>query len=234
MSRLDTEYFRSRGFLTWGQAYAEAGKALARPPRTFKNLRDEFDPVHSNSRQGWHQRPTRPDRQRVLDDLHSISNDALKELVDRILNRDVDATAPAIDALARIENVAANVAERLLTGRRAEEYFLANCEAIVNVPRSGIEDVRQNACGYDFSAPARPGLAIEVKGLTTVSGHILFTDREWTEAKMRQDHYLLVVVGNLAHEPRASLISNPWTVLAAKCAYRQSFTAEWHARVSVA
>ena len=44
-------------------------------------------------------------------------------------------------------------------------------------------------------------MAVEVKGLKQKRGDILFTDREWTEAKTRREDYLLVVVGNLEDVP---------------------------------
>ena len=46
MSRLDTGYLAAPEFKTWEQAFSEAANSLSKPPRTFDNLRDEFDPVH--------------------------------------------------------------------------------------------------------------------------------------------------------------------------------------------
>ncbi len=130
MSRLDSAYLRFRGGRTCRRAFEEAARALSIPPSSLKNLRDEFDPVNSNSRRGWHQRPLRPNRQRVLDDLKDVSDDALMALVDRIIARDEEATAEAIDSMAAATRPAHGVAERLLTGRRAEEYFVAHsCRA---------------------------------------------------------------------------------------------------------
>ena len=84
MSRLDTDYLRLRRFSQWQEAFCEAATALGEPKASFKNLRDEFDPLHDNPRLGWHQRQLRPNRQRVLDELHGVSDDALMELVGRI------------------------------------------------------------------------------------------------------------------------------------------------------
>lgn len=195
MSRLDRSYLAVRHYNRWEQAFSEAANALFAPPATFKNLRDEFDPVHPNSRTGWHQRSLRQSRQRVLDELKDVTDDALMELVDRILKREEAAVAEAIDSLAVVTNVAHNVAERLLTGRRAEQYFLQECFPLVQVPFQQIRDCRQLACGFDFGVQERPEWAIEVKGMKQPKGEILFTDREWFEAKIRQDNYWLVVVG---------------------------------------
>lgn len=233
MSRLDTVYLQARHYESWRDAYREAAQALSEPVASFKNLRDEFDPVHPNPRPGWHQRPLRPNRQRVLDELQDVSDDALLELARRILQRDEDATAEAIDALAVVTRRPANVAERLLTGRRAEEYFLAHCLRLADVARPDVLDLRQSALGFDFGVEGRPERAIEVKGLKPMSGGIQFTDREWSEAKHRRENYWLVVVGNLAAEPVARVVRDPHAVLQASCVYQRSVSAVWRSTVSV-
>lgn len=233
MSRLDREYLAARHFSTWERAYDEAAQALSTSPRSFDNLRDEFDPVHPNPRRGWHQRPLRMSRQRVLDELKDVSDDALLELVARILKRDENTIVEAIDSLAVSNRVAYNVAERLLTGRLAEEYFLANSVPIIQVAPSEVLDMRQKACGYDFSVRHKPEWAIEIKGLKTSKGGIQFTDREWTEAKNRQEDYWLIVIGNLSTQPVPRIVRDPHATLPAESKYRQSITIEWHSYISI-
>ncbi len=167
MSRLDLKYLEGRHLQTWGQVYAEAGNMLSCPPMSLKNLRDEFDPVHVNPRRGWHRNTDRlrPSRQRVLDELDMLSDNALLELISRILSRDEEAVGTAIDSLAVTTHVAHNVAERLLTGRRAEEYFIEYSKELVGFHSSQIIDLRQAALGFDFGIERRPELAIEVKGI---------------------------------------------------------------------
>lgn len=233
MSRLDREYLIARNLSSWEQAFAEAEAALGSPATSFNNLRDEFDPIHSNPRRGWHKRQLRPNRQRVLDELKDISDDALLELVGRILKRDDNAIVEAIDALAVVNRIAYNVAERLLTGRRAEEYFLANSEPIMQVAGSDLLDMRQMACGYDFGVQSSPDRAIEVKGMKGAKGSILFTDREWGEAKNRRADYWLIVIGNMSQQPVPLVIRDPHGTLPAESKYRQSLTVEWHSYISV-
>ncbi len=233
MSRLDRRYLAERGCDSWEKAFAEAAQALSKPARTFDNLRDEFDPVHPNPRRGWHQRELRPNRQRVLNELKDVSDDALLELIARILKRDETATVEAIDSLAVVNRVAYNVAERLLTGRRAEEYFLENSEPIIQVTARDIVDMREMACGYDFGIQQKPECAIEIKGLKTSKGSILFTDREWSEAKNRHENYWLIVVGNLSLQPVPRIIRNPYATLLVESKYRQSITVEWHSHISI-
>jgi hypothetical protein len=232
MSRLDRDYLTAQGCSTWEQAYTQAAQALTRPPQTFKNLRDEFDPFHANPRRGW-QRPIRLDRQKVLEELKDVSKDALLELVDRILKREEQVTAEAIESLLPVNRVAHNIAERLLTGRLAEDYFMRHVYSLIQIEPSNLVDCRQAACGYDFGVGGRPEWAIEVKGLKQAKGNVQFTDREWSEARIRQENYWLVVVGNIASQPIPRIIRNPHDLLSARSTYRQSIAIEWHSMVSV-
>src|SRR5258706_10724960 len=75
MSRLDIRYLSARKFSTWKEAYREATNVFSNPIATFKNLRDEFDPIHANIRRGW-QRPLRADRERVINELKEVSDEA--------------------------------------------------------------------------------------------------------------------------------------------------------------
>jgi Domain of unknown function (DUF3883) len=234
MSRLDKAYLHAHHCRSWKEAFKQAAAELEIRPGSLKNLRDEFDPVHDNRRKGWHQRPLRPNRQRILDELKDLSEDALLELVARILHREEDAILEAIDSLAVPPRTAHNVAERLLTGRRAEEFFLANCERLIKIAPDKIVDCRAAACGFDFGVANQPKRAIEVKGLKLVKGEILFTDREWTEAKARGADYLLVVVGNLAATPRAKVLPHPYATLEARCDYQVTVAAVWRSTVTLA
>ena len=232
MSRLDRYYLEARKLVAWEQAYAEASKSLSRPTQTFKNLRDEFDPFHVNPRRGWHQRSIRSDRQRVLDELRDVSDEAIVELVDRIIRRENETTQIAIDSLATVNGVARNVAERLLTGRLAEEFFLTHSESLVSIPTADVIDMRYSAQGYDFAVRDRPEYAIEVKGLKATRGVIQFTDREWREAGLRRCNYWLVIIGNIAVEPTTRVIRDPCTELTARSVYRRSVVVEWYSSVS--
>lgn len=233
MSRLDRDFLKARKHKTWKDAFEQAGKALEVTPASIKNLRDEFDPLHDNRRRGWYQRPLRPNRQRVLAELCEVSEAALFALVDRILGRDETAVAEAIDSLVAPSRVVHNVAERLQTGRRAEEYFLLHSKEIIGVEAEDILDCRQSCRGFDFGVRGHPNRFIEVKGLKGTRGPILFTDREWSEARLREDEYWLVVVGNLAKKPRPRLIRDPASVLEVTCRYQASVAATWHSTVDL-
>ncbi len=234
MSRLDTVYLARRGLKSWRAAFLEAEKALGVPWANFKNLRDEFDPLHPNARVGWHDRPIRDSRQRVVDELADLGEDALLEMVERILVRQTQELEEAIDSLSLPSKIAHNVAERLLTGRRAEEFFQQYSSEIVGIPTQSLLDRRNAAIGYDFGVIDRDDLAIEVKGLKAPAGVVLFTDREWSEAKFRADSYWLVVIGNMAVHPTASVFRDPCLSLGGRCRYEARLTAQWQSKVSVA
>lgn len=233
MSRLDKTYLAARELTTWQQAFAEAADAISVKGTSFKNLRDEFDPYHHNARAGWHRRELRTSRQRVMDELCEVSDEALLELVTTILKGRESIIEEAIDSLAVVNKTAHNIAERLLTGRRAEEYFLKNSRGLVGVDHENILDMREVGCGYDFGVKEKPGWAIEVKGLKKSRGEILFTDREWIEAKRRKQQYWLVVVGNLVSVPAARVIVDPESELSIVCRYRQSVAVTWHSAITV-
>lgn len=233
MSRLDAGYLGARRCASWRAAFAQAAIVLGIPPASLKNLRDEFDPFHENARKGWHKRPLRPNRQRVLEELIEVTDDALLEMVARILAGDEEGTREAIDSLATVTRVAYNVAERLLTGRKAEDHFLANCEHLISVSAHDIIDCRLGAMGFDFGVKGRPKQAIEVKGIKRINGDIQFTDREWAEAKVRSVDYWLVVVGNLIAKPVTRVIRDPHATIRATCNYRTTVAAVWRSRISV-
>jgi len=69
--------------------------------------------------------------------------------------------------------------------------------------------------------------------LKQAKGNIQFADREWREARTRQENYWLIVVGNMATEPVPRIIRNPHALLPAHSKYRQSIVVEWHSTVSV-
>lgn len=233
MSRLDNAFLQYFKIPSWRAAFLTLGRKLGVPSASIKNLRDEFDPVHSNPRKGWHKRPLRPNRQRVLGEFCDTSDQALFEIVERILRRDRDIVEFICAPLARRKDRVENVAERLRTGRLAEEYFLTNAQAILGIRAGELVDVRTHACGYDFSLAGRAEIAIEVKGMKSARGDILFTDFEWKEATRRQNAYWLVVVGTLVRTPRHRIIENPTSSHRGQIVLRSATTVSWRAAVAV-
>lgn len=233
MSRLDSEYLRQFKMPSWKAAFSKAATCLGVPPTSMKNLRDEFDPVHPNPRKGWHKRPLRPNRHRVLGMFSDISDNALIEIVSQILDGDQEVAEVISKPLAVERTRVENVAERLRTGRLAEEYFMEHSHRICGVQPDSLIDMRQLACGFDFSISDRPLIAIEVKGMKGRKGEILFTDYEWNVAHHRQSNYWLVVVGCVDERQSHRLVQNPVSKLAARVTVRTATSVSWRTRIAV-
>jgi hypothetical protein len=62
LSRYDREALKLLGQSNFTAAFEEVSNCLRVNQNTVKNMRDEFDPIHDNSRAGWYQRPLRPSR----------------------------------------------------------------------------------------------------------------------------------------------------------------------------
>lgn len=233
MSRLDTEFLRRMSFPTWREAYARLGEQLEVRPTSLKNLRDEFDPIHPNARRGW-LRELRQNRQAVLALFCNASDEALMEVVRGILGGDNQVRSLVAEPILQSRDRIENVAERLRTGRLAEEYFLNNSDAMCGIPRANLVDCRTDACGFDFGVVRQPKLAIEVKGLKRSRGDILFTDHEWRQANRRKANYWLVVVGCLESAPSGKVIRNPAAEIQVTCSMRTTTAICWQSTVSVA
>jgi hypothetical protein len=233
MSRFDEDFLQRFSFKSWREAFQDTGGRLGVRPASMKNLRDEFDPIHPNPRKGWHMRPLRPNRQRVLGEFCEASDEALAEVVSRLLRGDQEIEEMVTKPLAATRIRVENVAERLRTGRLAEEYFLGNSERICGLSPSELVDYRFDACGFDFGVKHESRLAIEVKGIKRLRGDILFTDCEWRQATRRKADYWLVVVGAVYNEPRPLLVKHPCAALKAFSSIRHSAVVSWRARVAV-
>lgn len=233
MSRFDAVFLRRFRYRSWRAAFEATGKVLGVPPASMKNLRDEFDPVHPNTRRGWHKRPLRPNRQRVLGEFCDSSDEAVIEIVQRLLEHDAVVEALVSRPLVESRSHAEDVAERLKTGRLAEEFFLAHSERICGIAPPRIVDVRTEAKGFDFAVHGNDALAIEVKGMKSLRGDVLFTDYEWSQAKRRTHNYWLVVVGSIATKPQAKLIKHPADQLRATSSLRHATVVSWRATVAV-
>ena len=233
MSRFDKDFLQRFSFKSWREAFQDTGSRLGVRPTSMKNLRDEFDPIHPNQRKGWHMRPLRPNRQRVLGEFCEASDEALSEVVSRLLRGDQEVEEVVTKPLAATRIRVENVAERLRTGRLAEEYFLVHSERICGLSPSKLVDYRFEARGFDFGVKYESRLAIEVKGIKGLRGDILFTDCEWRQATRRMADYWLVVVGALDNEPRPLLVKHPCAALKAVSSIRQSTVVSWRASVAV-
>lgn len=257
MARLGPPFLAQMGWQSWTDAFAKVGERLGEKHNSIKLLRDEFDVFFPNGRRGWLLREPHPSRLAILHEFSTVSDAALVEFVKHILAGDQASVEEVVDLVSEPPNRVSNVAERLLTGKLAEEHFLRASEKIIGAPLQAIVDMRHRACGYDFECPSslctpflsRPQprdlaenggpIAIEIKGMKASRGGILFTDREWSEAQNRGHDYWLVIIGQLDQEkfsePKARIVPSPTSVFGstARCQVVQSTSAVWGMTVSV-
>ena len=213
LSRDDRQGVHALGYSNFNEAYRHIGECLGVKPNTIKNMRDEFDAVHSNDRAGWHQRPLRPSRAVVISMFEGIAPATLAGIVRDFLNVKGYAKTPEIrQILQSIENRGEDDRQRRVyvprasTGRRAEDKFLEWFHAGI-LPFSGaIRDRRDDGCGYDFHITGNQEWLIEVKGLSDDTGGIAFTDKEWSEAFRHSGYRVFLVYGLESGQPQWKVI----------------------------
>lgn len=216
MSRLDRSLLDELGYRTWTTAFAETSAILGVPHNSIKLLRDPH-----------------PSRLALLREFEHVSDAALVEVVRRVLKHDAASLAEIVSLVTAPAMGVAKVAERLLTGRRAEEFFIASCEDIIGVPAGSLQDWRNRACGFDFATKRLPGVALEIKGIRESFGGILFTERESMEAKARRHDYWVVLVGNTVSAPVARVFPDPAMAFDAKSQVIRTPRTVWGAQVTI-
>ena len=84
LSRLDKRGYLLLGYKSFNEATRKIGAILDVKPNTIKNMRDEFDPYHQNSRIGW-KRELRGSRQKVMEAFQETDENVLLEIVKEML-----------------------------------------------------------------------------------------------------------------------------------------------------
>jgi len=115
------------------------------------------------------------------------------------------------------------------TGRRAEEFFM-KFHSQAGQPRQGeLIDTRDHGCGYDFEIRSEDGTVyVEVKGLRSEVGGMLFTAKEWEMARENRERYYLALVRNLADQPELEIIQNPAKVFIPRKSVTTTVQVRWH------
>jgi hypothetical protein len=221
LARFNNEALANLGYQTWNAAFDDISNRLDVKSHSVKNWRDEFDPLFGH-RAGWYQRPMTPSRVKVAQALEDLTEVQIRELVKDILSGKIKQDPDEEDQLLSIINddkdkIHRKYVVRTPTGRAAEEFFIQN-HLINGQPKSGnLIDCRDLGSGYDFIIQTHDDeFFIEVKGLTEVSGGVLFTDKEWRTAMEKSDRFILCIVKNLQDKPAIYFIANPYQRLKAK------------------
>jgi len=215
LARFDKQAYQNLEFGNQLATHIKIGELLSVNPHTVKNWRDEFDPLFGH-RAGWYQRPMNPSRIRVAQALENLDEIQVRSIVNDILT---GKTQEEPDEEQQLLSIASDETKsrrprpfivRAPTGKAAEEFFM-NHFSENNFPVDGkLIDCRDFGVGYDFRIEnADKKTFVEVKGLTEISGGVLFTNKEWTVAHNEGDNYFLCVISNLRDKVEINFIQNP-------------------------
>jgi len=211
LSRFDKEGLRTLGFSSFTEAYNAIGFALGARPASIKNYRDEFDPIYSSKRKGWHKRPTREYCKAASDKYEGMSlkdfSEFLKSLIYKrgpldVINEEAEGD----------EGKESSFAKRLITGQAAEKYFEVVHPTLPTLADYSLENVTDLGCGFDFQlrkSGVDDFLAVEVKGLNDSRGTISLTEKEHRVAGVLSKRFFLFVVRNFREKPFHTIYCNP-------------------------
>lgn len=211
LSRFDKEGLRALGFSSFTEAFNAIGFALGTRPASIKNYRDEFDPIYSSKRKGWHKRPMREYCKAASGKYEEMSlkdfTALLKSLIYERGSFDVITEETETE-----DGKESSFAKRLITGQAAEKYFEFVHPTIPTLSDYSLENVTAHGCGFDFRL-SKPGLddilAVEVKGLNDIRGTISLTEKEHRVAGILSKRFYLFVVRNFREKPFHSIYCNP-------------------------
>ena len=214
LARFNNEALFNLGYKSWNDAYSDISKKLDVKKLSVRNRRDEFDPLFEH-RAGWYQRPMSPSRIKVVQALENLDELQVREIVIDILSGGIqNEPDEAEQLLSIITNDKKKVTKRFIlrgpTGKSAENFFLKKFNESPIPVNGKLIDCREFGCGYDFKIKSNQGTYfIEVKGLSEISGGILFTDKEWRIANKNGEHYFLCIIKNISNDPEILFINNP-------------------------
>ncbi len=224
LSRLDRKGYSALGYKNFNEAAKQIGTILDVKLNTIKNMRDEFDPYHQNNRIGW-KRELRGSRKKVLKSFQETDDETLLEVVKEILyNKEFKKTEQCEDIRALFRDREQSSGQeppvfilRGPTGKAAESFFVEYFRNTAKPVSGKLVDSRDLGCGYDFEIQNnRQSYFVEVKGLSSSRGGILFTNKEWQTALKNKGKYYLVLVKNLSTDPQLLIVKNPASKLKVK------------------
>ena len=215
LSKFDQDGLQYLGFENFSEAFNALGYSLRARPASIKNYRDELDPYFPNGRKGWHKRPLR-DHCKLIRKLYG--NASLVELGDLIksflLPTEFTESLPDVARVlaAHYGEESSSFAKRLITGRAAEQYFVANFHRMPEFSSLLLTDTTNWGCGFDFKLATQSGnwvCAVEVKGIRAKFGQIQLTELEHDMAEALSDRYYMVLVRNFIEQPFHTIVKDP-------------------------
>ena len=233
LSRFDKKAYDRLGFGNRNITHDKLGEILNVKPNTLKNWRDEFDPIHGH-RVGWYQRPMRTLISNIAKSLEGLKEEQVYNLINSILfESDNEILNILNDEIIKAETNNTVYILRGPTGKKAERFFMLNYRKYKLFEKGVLKDTRDYGCGYDFEVKTNDDIYyVEVKGLSSNDGGILFTDKEWRVANEKKEKYFVYIVRNLDNTPDIKIINNPSRVLTPKKSVYTSIQTQWNVNKS--
>jgi len=239
LARFDRKGLDRLGFNSFNEAFEETASILSVKKNYVKLRRDEFDPAFP-WRRGW-QRPM--DRQivRTLEAFQNLDENAIYRIVYDILNKEEYRKSDEIKEIEKLltEDKMKSFKKgefilRAPTGRQAEEAFVRYFNTNKDPCPGILVDTRDLGCGYDFRIERTEGsdIYIEVKGLSDITGGVVFTDKEWYTAVANGDLYFLALVTDVKNDPKIKLFKNPSRIFNPKKRVYTTVQIQWGIGVS--
>lgn len=209
LSKFDRKALDVFGFDGFWQAFNTLGYSIGIPPRSVKNYRDEFDPYFPNPRKGWRNRELRDYCRLLMEETESLSFEDFYGIIRSFVSNEV---VDSFSTSSSNSNKSKRefLANRLITGKAAEQYFIMNYQSIDMFQGCTLIDTTNQGCGYDFRLTwPSSHFFVEVKGINDSSGNILMTEKEHRVAEAMKDLYCLFVVRNFKSIPEHQLYFDP-------------------------
>lgn len=208
LSRFDKQALVSFGFTGFRQAFNVLGLSIGFNPNSIQNYRDEFDPYFPNQRKGWRNRNLRNYCKEYMDATADMSFNEFYNVIKYFLDGDIIEDKDIVKERRKVSR--GFMANRLITGKAAEEYFVMNYQSIDTFHDFIIQDTTQMGCGFDFKLSLnQKNYYVEVKGINEKSGSILMTEKEYNVADDLRDLYCLFIVSNFRKTPEHHIFFNP-------------------------
>lgn len=210
LSRFGQDALDAFEFSGYKQAFNVLGYSLGAQPNSIKNYRDEFDPYFPNGREGWHNRPLRDYCKNIMTLAENLTFEEFCYVIKLYISNSAISLEDVKRAPSQDHSNHEFSAERLITGKAAEQYFVQNYRNIDLFDGYEICDTTCLGCGFDFKLTK--GLNryyVEVKGLNAKQGDVLLTDKEYNTAQELEDLYCLFVVRNFQDKPCHAYYFNP-------------------------
>jgi len=208
LSKYSEKGLEQLGFDSFQEAFNVLGFSLGGKPSSLKNYRDEFDPLFSNNRKGWHKRKIRDYCKIFYDDYNTFDFVTFSSLIKSFLIQEYEVE----EFIKTIEkkDYSESVAKRLITGKAAEEYFKSEYKKIEIFSSLQLHDTTLMACGFDYKLSLDSDFyCVEVKGLNKLKGSIQLTEKEFYVAQNLKKKYCLFIVKNFKEKPVHDIIFDP-------------------------